>query len=95
MITIQSSTLREGRWYLVEGKILIQGLMRFPSTLTFYDVAHYLPRGGAPSLRMKPEGISHTSLVRLDNYELELLKNYKYNFETPDFTGVIRFIALW
>ena len=53
------------RLALGRGRILIPGFIRSPPTLAVYDVAHSLPLGGAgrgsPSLRMRPEGISHTS----------------------------------
>ena len=50
---------------LGRGRILIPGFVRSPPTLAVQDVAHSLPRGGvgSHSLRLRPEGISHTSLV--------------------------------
>ena len=48
---------------------LIPGLIRSPLTLIVYEAAHCLPLGGVdrnfPFMRMRPDGISHASLVLL------------------------------
>ena len=65
--------IRPARRSLVlgRGRFLIPGFIRSHSTLAVYDVAHSLPLGGVdgvfPSLRMRPEGISHTPLVLLES----------------------------
>ena len=61
-------TLAPGRpLALGRGRILNPRFIRSHPTLAVYDGAHFFPQGGVgrgfPSLRMRFEGISHTSLV--------------------------------
>ena len=76
----QTSTCPLGRPFaLGRGILLIPGFIWSPRTLAVYDVTHSLPLGdigrGFPSLRMRPQGISHTSLVLLESRVDKKLKS--------------------
>ena len=46
LTSISSYALREGRWLLVEGEIIIPEFIRSLRTLTVYGIAPSLPLGG-------------------------------------------------
>ena len=85
-ISTLSSALREGLWHLVGGEYLSRDsfgpLLRQPSTMLPSLSRLEVQVRIFPSLRMRPESISHTSLVFLENSDITIFNFFFFIIST-------------